>query len=118
MVIHQGDLYWVDVGKPAGSSPGYKHPHVFIQNNVFNQSRINTVMICVLTSNLKQANAPGNVLLNAKEAHLPKRSVVVVSQVFTVDKLQLGELIGRLSVHRVRQILDGIKLLTEPRDVE
>lgn len=75
-------------------------------------------MICALTFNLKQANAPGNVLLNAKEAHLPKRSVVVVSQVFTVDKLQLGELIGRLSVHRVRQILDGIKLLTEPRDVE
>ncbi|MFN0120919.1 MAG: type II toxin-antitoxin system PemK/MazF family toxin [Blastocatellia bacterium] len=118
MVINQGDIYWVDLGEPAGSSPGYEHPHVVIQNNVFNQSRINTVLVCALTSNLKRGDAPGNVFLNAKEGHLPKRSVVVVSQIFTVDKSQLGEYIGRLSNNRVHQILDGIKLLTEPRDVE
>ncbi|MBK7601094.1 MAG: type II toxin-antitoxin system PemK/MazF family toxin [Acidobacteria bacterium] len=118
MVINQGDLYWVDLGDPIGSSPGYRHPHVVIQNNLFNQSRINTVVVCALTSNLKRANAPGNVLLNAKEAHLSKRSVVVVSQIFTVDKSQLDEYIGKLSEKRVRQILDGVRLLTEPRDTE
>jgi mRNA interferase MazF len=89
-----------------------------IQNNLFNQSRIHTVIVCALTSNLKRAQAPGNVLLEAKEAHLPKRSVAVVSQIFTVDKTQLGEYIGTLSRRRVRQILDGIKLLTEPREAE
>lgn len=118
MVINQGDIYWVDLGDPVGSAPGYRHPHVVIQNNLFNQSRINTVVVCALTSNLKRAPAPGNVLLDTKEAHLSKRSVVMVSQIFTVDKAQLGEYIGKLSGKRVRQILDGVKLLTEPREVD
>ena len=117
-MINQGDVYWVDLGDPVGSSPGYRHPHVIIQNNLFNQSRMNTVVVCALTSNLNRANAPGNVLLDAKEARLSKRSVVIVSQIFTVDKSQLGEYIGRLSINRVRQILDGVRLLTEPRDTE
>ena len=118
MVIRQGEVYWVDLGDPIGSAPGYRHAYVVIQNNVFNQSRINTVMVCALTSNLRRADAPGNVLLNEGEANLAKRSVVNVSQLFTVDKSQLDEYIGQLSERRVRQILDGIKLLTEPREAE
>jgi len=117
MVISQGDIYWVDLDEPSDSEPGYKHPHVVIQNNVFNASKINTVIVCALTSNIKRAQAPGNVLLEQNEADLPKQSVVLVSQVFTVDKSQLGEFIGRVSEYRVRQILDGIALLTEPRDL-
>jgi mRNA interferase MazF len=118
MVIQQGEIYWVELGEPAGSEPGYRHPHVVVQNNVFNQSRINTVVVCALTSNLKRAEAPGNVLLDEGEANLSKRSVVNVSQIFTVDKRQLDEYIGMLSPSRVRQILAGIRLVTEPRDVE
>ena len=118
MVIRQGDVFWVDLGEPGGSAPGYRHPHVVIQNNLFNHSRINTVVVCVVTSNLKRASAPGNVLLRKSEANLPKRSVVNVSQIFTVDKADLVERIGTLSSKRVRQILDGVRLLTEPRDVK
>jgi len=118
MVINQGDVFWVDLGEPAGSGPGYRHPHVVIQNNVFNRSRINTVVVCVLTSNLKRAQAPGNVLLEKGEANLPQQSVVNVSQIFTVDKRDLVEKIGTLSRQRVRQILDGIRILTEPRDID
>ena len=118
MVIQQGDIYWVDLGDPIGSAPGYQHPHVVIQNNVYNQSRINTVLVCALTSNLKRAEVPGNVLLNAKEAELPKRSVVLVSQINTLDKSELGDYIGTLSSKRIQQILLGIKLLTEPREAE
>lgn len=118
MVIAQGDLFWIDLDEPTGSGPSYRHPHVVIQNNVFNRSRINTVVVCALTSNLKRAAAPGNVLLEPGEAALPKQGVVVVSQIFTVDKTQLGEQIGSLSKKRVRQILDGIKLLIEPREIE
>ena len=73
-------------------------------------------MVCALTSNLKRALAPGNVLLEIGEANLPKQSVVNVSQIFTVDKAQLGEKIGALSTERVREILDGIGLLLEPRE--
>jgi mRNA interferase MazF len=118
VVIYQGDVFWVDLGEPSGSAPGYRHPHVVIQNNIFNRSRINTVLVCVLTSNLQRARIPGNVLLAKGEANLPKRSVVNVSQIFTVDKRNLREKIGALSPKRVEQILEGIRLLTEPRDLE
>ena len=117
MVIHQGDIYWIELEEPSGSRPGYSHPHVVIQNNVFNQSRIHTVIVCALTSNLQRASAPGNVLLEAGEGNLPKQSVVVVSQIFTIDKSQLGEYIGSLSKKRASQILEGIRLLTEPREI-
>jgi len=118
MVINQGDIYWVELEEPSGSEPGYRHPHVVVQNNVFNRSQIQTVVVCALTSNLKRASAPGNVLLDKKEGNLPKQSVVNVSQIFTVDKSQLGEYIGTLSPKRMREILDGIKLILEPREPE
>lgn len=114
MVIRQGDIFWVDLGDPVGSRPGYRHPHVIIQNDIVNASGIQTVIMCTLTSNLKRAASPGNVLLKAREARLPKRSVVNVSQVFTVDKRQLVEKIGSLSTQRVREILEGLNRLLVP----
>lgn len=117
MVINQGDVFWIDLETPSGSAPGYRHPHVVIQNNLFNRSRINTVVVCALTSTLKRATAPGNVLLERGEANLPRRSVVNVSQLFTVDKADLSEKIGTLSPRRVREILNGLRLLLEPREV-
>ena len=117
MVINQGDIFWVDLGSPSGSEPGFRHPHVVIQNNIFNRSRINTVVVCALTSSLKRARAPGNVLLNKGEGNLPKKSVINISQIFTVNKGDLVEKIGSLSRERIHQILEGIKLLTEPREV-
>ena len=118
MVINQGDIFWVDLNEPSGSEPGHLHPHVIIQNNLFNRSRINTVVVCALTSNLKRAKAPGNVLLNKGEANLPKKSVVNISQIFTINKSDLSEKIGFLSRERFAQVLEGIKLLTEPREVD
>ena len=117
MVIRQGDIYWVDLGMPSGSEPGYRHPHVVIQNNLFNQSKINTVVVCALTSNLKRAGAPGNVLLAKGEANLKRASVVNVSQIVTVDKSDLIEKIGTLSPQRVSQVTEGIRLLVEPREL-
>jgi mRNA interferase MazF len=118
MVINQGDVYWIDFGDPSGSNLGFLRPAVVIQNNVFNQSRINTVVVCALTSNLQRANAPGNVLLEDDEANLPKQSVINISQLFTVDKLDLVEKIGSLPSKRIRQIVSGINLLIEPRNIE
>ena len=117
-MIRQGDVYWIDLGPPTGSAPGYRHPHVIVQNNLFNRSLIRTIMVCPLTSNLKRADAPGNVLLQRGEAGLPKQSVINVSQVFTVDKSQLAEYVGTLSLHRVREIVQGIELAIEPREVD
>ncbi len=117
MTIRQGDVYWIDLDEPRGSEPGYRHPHVVVQNNLFNASKIGTVVVCALTSNLKRGEAPGNVLLKKGEANLKKESVVNITQLVTVDKTDLIEQIGTLSPARVRQIVDGIKLLIEERDI-
>ncbi len=117
MVIRQGDVFWVDFGPPRGSGPGYRHPYVVIQNNVFNRSRINSVVLCALTSKLPRAQAPGNVLLRKGEANLPKPSVVNVSQLFTVDRSSLTEKAGTLGAERVREIFAGLQTVLEPRDI-
>jgi mRNA interferase MazF len=90
---------------------GIPHPYVVIQDNVFNHSRIHTVVACVLTSNIKRISMPGNVLLEAGEANLLRQSVVEVSKITTVDKTQLGEYIGSLDERRIQQILAGIRFL-------
>lgn len=117
-MIRQGEVFWVDFGEPEGSGPGYRRPAVVVQNNVFNASRIRTVVVCALTTNLQRAEAPGNVLLVPGEADLREQSVVNVSQVFTVNKRDLMQKIGSLSNKRVREILDGINLLLEPQEVD
>ncbi len=117
MVIQQGEIYWVEFSEPKGSEPGYRHPHLVIQNNLFNQSRINTVVVCALTSNLKRGNAPGNVTLKKGEANIPKKSVINVSQIFTVNKSDLLEKIGTLSKEKFSKVLAGITLLLEPKDL-
>lgn len=113
MTIKQGDIYWVRLGMPRGSEPGYRHPHVVIQNDVFNASHISTVVVCALTSNLKRAHAPGNVTLQKKEANLAKKSVVNISQIVTVNKSDLHEKIGSLSPEKTKKVIEGIKLLIE-----
>jgi mRNA interferase MazF len=117
MVINQGDIFWIELEETSGSEPGYRHPHVVVQNNVFNQSRIHTVVVCALSSYIKWAELPGNVLLESGEASLPKQSVVLVSQIFTVDKSQLVEYIGSLSRKRIRQIIEGVRVVIEPREL-
>jgi mRNA interferase MazF len=107
--IRRGDVFWIGPDDSRGAVPTYSHPHVVVQDDVFNHSRITTVIVCALTSNLHLANEPGNVLLEVGEGNLPKRSVVVVSQVSSVDKARLGERIGSLSDSRVEQILAGLR---------
>ena len=116
MNTRQGDVFWVDLGEPGGSGPGFRHPYVVLQNNVFNASRLNTVVLCALSSNVQRAKAPGNVLVRKGEGDLPKDSVVNITQVITVDKSDLAEKIGSLPPNRMSQIIAGFKLLLEPRE--
>jgi mRNA interferase MazF len=106
VVIHRGDVFWIGADD---SLDNYAHPHVVVQDDVFNHSRIATVVVCALTTNLHRATEPGNVLLEVGEGDLPKQSVVVVSQISSIAKARLGERIGALSPARVEQILDGLR---------
>lgn len=117
MVIRQGEVYWVNLGEPEGSEPAFRNPCLVVQNNLFNMSRIRTVVVCALTSNLQRAEAPGNVLLPKGEAGLSKKSVVNISQIYTVSKEDLEEKTGRVSEKRLAQALEGVQLLLQPRSV-
>jgi mRNA interferase MazF len=115
--VRQGDVFWVDLDEPVGSSPGYRRPCVVVQSDVFNRSRLGTVVVCALTSNMRRGALPGNVTLASGEANLSRPSVVNVTQVFTLDRRDLGERIGRLSRARTREIVAGLSLLFEPADL-
>jgi mRNA interferase MazF len=104
-------VFWAGVVEP-----GYDRPYVIVQNNAFNDSRINTVVVCGLTSNLRRGGDPGNVLLFPGEADLPEQSVVNVSQIVTLDKSQLQTRIGVLSPERIREVLRGVNLVLELRE--
>ncbi len=106
MNIRQGDVFWISPNETNQIASNHTHPYVVIQVNAQD-----TAMVCALTSNLKRAKEPGNVLLEDSEANLSKQRVVVVSQMSTVDKTQLGEYIGTLTEQRVNQVLAGIKFL-------
>lgn len=107
--IRRGDLFWIASDDSRGPAPDYAHPHVVVQDDLFNRSRIATVVVCALTSNLQRAGEPGNVLLDPGEGGLPRQSVVVVSQIDSVDKARLGARIGALSPARVEEVLDGLR---------
>lgn len=106
MQIRPGDVFWIAPAISNKIVSDHTHPHVVIQVNAQNE-----VTVCALTSNLKRAKEPGNVLLDEGEASLPKQSVIVASQVFTVDATQVGEFIGSLSKQRIDQVLAGIQFL-------
>ena len=95
--IEQGDIFWVDIDDPYGSEPGGRRPYVVVQNNMYNFTRISTVVACAITANLKRESAPGNVMAAehpGREGNLPRKSVVNISQVITLDKQVLSERIG------------------------
>jgi mRNA interferase MazF len=111
MVIKRGEIWWAELPEPTGSEPGYRRPLVVLQSNAFNKSNIRTVIAAVITSNLNLADAPGNLLLTAKKSKLPRKSVVNVSQLITVDKEFLTEKISQLPVGIMGKIDDGIRLV-------
>jgi mRNA interferase MazF len=114
MVIRQGDLYWVNLGHPVGSAPGFRRPIVVVQNDAANRSRLRTVIVCSVTSNLRFATAPGNVLVKATDSGLADDSVVNVSQLSSIDKDDLDELIGQLSPRLIQAVVTGIQRMVNP----
>ena len=111
MVIKRGEIWWAELPAPTASEPGYRRPLVVIQANEFNKSKINTVIAAVITSNLHLADAPGNVFLLTKKSKLPKKSVVNVSQLITVDKSFLVEKVHTLPNTIINSIDEGIRLV-------
>jgi mRNA interferase MazF len=113
MVISQGEVWWADIPTPRGSGPGFRRPVVVVQGDALNRSRIATVVCVPLTSNLKWAGAPGNVLLPARATSLPKDSVANVSQIVALDKTLLTERVGKLSSTKIDLLFAGIDVVLD-----
>ncbi len=110
-MIAQGDVWWADPAVPSGSEPGVRRPVVVVQGDSFNRSALRTVVAVPLTSNLRWAEAPGNVRLTARASGLARDSVANVSQVVTVDKAALTERVGKLSAAKLQLVLAGIDIV-------
>lgn len=110
-MVNRGELWWVDFGEPAGSEPGYRRPAAVVSSDRFNRSRIAAVIVAAVTSNLRLAQAPGNVLLPSKSTGLDRNSVVNVSQLLTVDRSMLSERIGTINAGHRRSLDDGLRLV-------
>lgn len=110
-MISRGEIWWAELSEPRGSKPGYRRPVLVVQANPFNRSRIATVVVVAITSNLSLADAPGNVRLPRRESRLPRESVANVSQVLTLDRRYLAERAGRLSGRLLESVESGLRLV-------
>ena len=113
MVIERGQVWWAELGEPAGSEPGFRRPVLIVQSDAFNRSRLRTVIAVVLTSNLRILDAPGNVLIPAKAAGLPKDSIANVSQIITVDRDFLTDHAGRIRGQLLQDVDAGLRLVLD-----
>lgn len=109
--MKKGEIWWASLGDPRGSEPGFRRPVLIVSSNEFNDSRINTVLAVVVTSNLRLADAPGNILLEKKHSKLSKDSVINVSQLITVDKGFLTEKIFKLNAQHLNGVNEGLRLV-------
>ena len=115
MVVERGEVWWADLGEPIGAEPGYRRPVMIVQSDAFNRSRIDTSVALIITSNLQLLDAPGNVLIRAKESGLPKDSVANVTQLATVDRAMLTERMGRVPRRLMARLDDGLRLVLSLR---
>jgi len=116
MVIRKGSVYWVDFSPAKGSEPMGKRPGLVLQNDLLNDSKLNTVIVAAITSTMKFGDLPGNVKLHKGEANLPRPSVINMTQIKTVDKRSLREKIGTLSKDRMIQVHKGLNLIMDLTD--
>lgn len=111
VTIKRGEIWWADLGEPMGSEPSLRRPVLIVQDNQYNWSRIATVIILSITSNIRLAELPGNILISKKESGLPKESVINVSQITTIDKNWLEDKVGSISLTLMEEIDYGLGLI-------
>ena len=111
--MQRGDVWWANLPDASGSGAAFRRPVLLVQADSFTRSRIATIIAVVITSNLRLAAAPGNVLLRTRESGLPKDSVINVSQIVTLDKTDLDELVGQVSISTLAEVDQGLRLVLD-----
>ena len=111
VTVSQGEVWWADLGEPRGSKPGFRRPVLVVQGDALSRSRIATAVCVALTSNVKWASAPGNVLLSESATGLPKESVANVSQIVSLNKSELTVRVGKLPKAKLELVLSGVDVV-------
>lgn len=111
--MRRGEIWWADLPEPVGAAPGYRRPVLILQADSFTTSRIATVVVVVLTTNMRLATAPGNVLISARESGLPYDSVINISQIATLDKTTLDTAVGYATTRTLAEVEDGVRLVLD-----
>jgi len=114
MVVRQGDVVWVRFPPARGSAPAGRRPALVLQHDRFNRTALNTAIVAAITSNVRYGALPGNVRLSKREGGLPRVSVVNVTQIATVDRSDIDSVAGRISLRRLSEVWDGVRLILEP----
>ena len=109
----RGEIWFVDFGIPFGSEPGWRRPSLIVQSDTFNQTSMHTTIVIPLTSNLRLADFPGNMLLPASASGLSKDSVIVTPQITVIDKARLVEKVCELPLDMMQQCAENIRLLLD-----
>ncbi len=107
--MYRGEIWWANLPNPVGSEPGYRRPVLVIQDDTFTQSRLSTVIVAIITTNIQLAEAPGNVRLPRGVSGSSRDSVVNVSQIVTIDKTFLVERIGSLPAPLQEEVDEGLR---------
>ena len=110
-MIRRGEIWWATLSDPVGSEPGFRRPVLIVQSDAFNRSRIATVVVAAITSNVRLADAPGNVRLARRQSKLARDSVINVSQILTLDRRFLAERVSRLSTVVLSEVETGLRLV-------
>ena len=111
MVVERGEIWWADLPEPKGSMPGYKHPILIIQSDKFNRSELETVIGVIITTNLRLAKMPGNILLLPRQSGLSQDSIVSITQIVSANKSDLLEYVGIISANKMEQIENSLRLV-------
>jgi mRNA interferase MazF len=109
--VKRGEIWWAELPDPRGSEPGFRRPVLVVQADALNNSRLPTVVVAAITSNLRLADAPGNVHLTRRQSELPKESVVNVSRVLTLDRRFLKEKVSQLPATQLQEVESGLRLV-------
>ena len=109
--MKRGEIWWASLSEPRGSEPGSRRPVVIISSNAYNDSKINTVLAAVITSNMRLAEAPGNIRLPKRSSKLPRESVINVSQIITIDKCYLDDRVSKLNAQFIESLNEGLALV-------
>ena len=105
--FRRGEIYFADLDPHYGSEQGGKRPVIVIQNNTGNKFAPTVIVAAVTSKVSKKPNQPTHVLIEKNPA-FSRPSVVLLEQIFTIDKERIQRLLGQTTPDEMHQINEAL----------